>query len=104
MPVVRCPDQDGVDVGLIQQIPVVRELLGFATCLFLTQFFVLLTWVPFRAESVGYTLTIWSAFAGLRDGGSEMLIGNLLHDGGILLVVLGDCPDRFPDDGPCGRR
>lgn len=38
-----------------------------------TQFFVLLTWVPFRAESFGDTLTIWSAFTGLRAGGSAEL-------------------------------
>ena len=47
--------------------------LGFAAGLILTQGFVLLTWVPFRAESFSDTLTIWSAFIGLRDGGSEML-------------------------------
>ncbi len=39
----------------------------------MTQVFVLLTWVPFRAESFADTLTIWSAFTGLRDGGSGTL-------------------------------
>lgn len=47
--------------------------LGFWISLGLTQIFVLLTWVPFRAESFGDTLTIWSAFTGLREGGSEIL-------------------------------
>lgn len=46
---------------------------GFVVSLVVTQTFVLLTWVPFRAESFGDTLTIWSAFIGVRDGGSEML-------------------------------
>jgi len=43
---------------------------GFALSLVATQVFVLLTWVPFRAESFSDTLTIWSAFTGLREGGS----------------------------------
>lgn len=43
---------------------------GFALSLVATQAFVLLTWVPFRAESFSDTLTIWSAFTGLREGGS----------------------------------
>lgn len=47
--------------------------VGFAAGLIATQIFVLLTWVPFRAESFGDTLTIWSAFTGLRDGGSAQL-------------------------------
>jgi len=47
--------------------------LGFVVSLIITQGFVLLTWVPFRAESFTDTLTIWSAFTGLRNGGSEML-------------------------------
>ena len=36
-----------------------------------TQFFVLLTWVPFRADNFADVLTIWSAFFGLRAGGLE---------------------------------
>ncbi len=50
-----------------------KAKIGFAIGLIVTQFFVLLTWVPFRAESFVDTLTIWSAFTGLRDGGSAML-------------------------------
>ena len=44
--------------------------LRFGMGLIATQLFVLLTWVPFRAESFTDTLTIWSAFTGLREGGS----------------------------------
>lgn len=44
--------------------------LRFGIGLIATQLFVLLTWVPFRAESFTDTLTIWSAFTGLREGGS----------------------------------
>ena len=47
-----------------------RAAIGFLYGLIATQVFVLLTWVPFRAESFADTLVIWSAFAGLRDGGS----------------------------------
>lgn len=47
--------------------------LKFGLGLIATQLFVLLTWVPFRAESFSDTLTIWSAFFGLRDGGSAGL-------------------------------
>ena len=47
-----------------------RVAIGFVYGLIATQIFVLLTWVPFRAESFGDTLVIWSAFTGLRDGGS----------------------------------
>ena len=50
-----------------------RLRVGFAAGLIVTQIFVLLTWVPFRAESFSDTLTIWSAFTGLRDGGSAQL-------------------------------
>lgn len=50
-----------------------RLVLSFATGLICTQLFVLLTWVPFRAESFADTLTVWSAFFGLRSGGSEHL-------------------------------
>ena len=50
-----------------------KIVFGFAVSLIVTQVFVLLTWVPFRAESFADTLTIWSAFTGLRDGGSETL-------------------------------
>ena len=44
--------------------------LGAVAGLILTQAFVLLTWVPFRAESFGDTLTVWHAFTGLREGGA----------------------------------
>ncbi|MEM7637845.1 MAG: MBOAT family O-acyltransferase [Pseudomonadota bacterium] len=44
--------------------------LRFGLGLVATQLFVLLTWVPFRAESFADTMTVWSAFAGLREGGS----------------------------------
>ena len=47
-----------------------RAAIGFLYGLIATQVFVLLTWVPFRAESFADTLVIWSAFTGLRDGGS----------------------------------
>jgi len=47
--------------------------LKFGLGLIATQLFVLLTWVPFRAESFSDTMTIWSAFFGLRDGGSAGL-------------------------------
>ncbi len=50
-----------------------KFVLHFALGLAATQFFVLLTWVPFRAESFADTMTIWSAFFGLRDGGSAHL-------------------------------
>ncbi|MEL6413527.1 MAG: MBOAT family O-acyltransferase [Pseudomonadota bacterium] len=50
-----------------------KRALGFGIGLIATQLFVLLTWVPFRAESFSDTLIIWSAFTGLRAGGSEML-------------------------------
>lgn len=39
----------------------------------LTQTFVLLAWVPFRAEDFADTLTGWSAFTGLREGGPQLL-------------------------------
>ncbi|MEL7453337.1 MAG: MBOAT family O-acyltransferase, partial [Pseudomonadota bacterium] len=48
-------------------------VLRFGLGLIATQLFVLLTWVPFRAESFTDTMTIWSAFTGLRDGGSAGL-------------------------------
>jgi D-alanyl-lipoteichoic acid acyltransferase DltB (MBOAT superfamily) len=47
-----------------------RSAIGFLYGLIATQVFVLLTWVPFRAESFSDTLVIWSAFTGLRTGGS----------------------------------
>ncbi|GAB5456826.1 MAG: MBOAT family protein [Henriciella sp.] len=50
-----------------------RAAIGILYGVIATQFFVLLTWVPFRAESFGDTLTIWSAFTGLRAGGSAEL-------------------------------
>lgn len=50
-----------------------KRALGFGLGLLATQLFVLLTWVPFRAESFGDTVTVWTAFLGLRDGGSLTL-------------------------------
>ncbi|MEM8616296.1 MAG: hypothetical protein AAGF20_05110, partial [Pseudomonadota bacterium] len=47
--------------------------LGFGLGLLATQVFVLLTWVPFRADSFTDTLTIWQAFTGLRSGGGDSL-------------------------------
>ena len=47
-----------------------RAAIGFLYGLLATQVFVLLTWVPFRAESFADTLVIWAACTGLRDGGS----------------------------------
>ena len=49
------------------------KALGFGLGLIATQAFVLLAWVPFRAESFADTLTIWQAFTGLRAGGLETL-------------------------------
>ena len=61
--------------ALIFQKAVFRKdiALKFGLGLIATQLFVLLTWVPFRAESFSDTMTIWSAFFGLRDGGSAGL-------------------------------
>jgi len=58
--------------ALIFQKAVFRRdiALRFGLGLIATQLFVLLTWVPFRAESFSDMVTIWSAFAGLREGGS----------------------------------
>jgi D-alanyl-lipoteichoic acid acyltransferase DltB (MBOAT superfamily) len=50
-----------------------KTRIGFGVGLILTQLFVLLTWVPFRADSFADTLTAWSAFTGLRDGGGGHL-------------------------------
>jgi alginate O-acetyltransferase complex protein AlgI len=50
-----------------------KRKLGFWAGLILTQFFVLMTWVPFRAESFSDTLEVWHAFTGLRDGGARQL-------------------------------
>lgn len=47
--------------------------LGFVASLFITQIFVLLTWVPFRADNFQDVVAIWSAFAGLREGGEAPL-------------------------------
>ncbi|MEZ5945443.1 MAG: MBOAT family O-acyltransferase [Hyphomonas sp.] len=47
--------------------------IGFLPGLILTQLFVLLAWVPFRAESFSDTLEIWYAFTGLRQGGEGWL-------------------------------
>ena len=47
--------------------------IGYLPGLILTQFFVLLAWVPFRAESFGDTLDVWRAFTGLRAGGEGVL-------------------------------
>ena len=50
-----------------------KAKIGFWFGLLATQVFVLMTWVPFRAESFVDTVTIWSAFTGLREGGGQML-------------------------------
>ena len=47
--------------------------LGVGLSILATQVFVLLTWVAFRAESFADMTSIWSAFTGLRVGGSEQL-------------------------------
>lgn len=47
--------------------------LGIGLSILATQFFVLLTWVAFRAETFADMTTIWSAFTGLRDGGAQQL-------------------------------
>lgn len=47
--------------------------IGFVLGLICTQVFVLLTWVPFRAESFTDAVSIWFAFTGLRTGGPEVL-------------------------------
>ena len=47
--------------------------LGVSFSILATQAFVLLTWVAFRAESFADMTAIWSAFTGLRAGGSEQL-------------------------------
>lgn len=47
--------------------------LGLLLSLLITQVFVLLTWVPFRADNFGDVVTIWTAFTGLRDGGEMQL-------------------------------
>ncbi len=60
--------------------------LGFALGLILTQFFVLLTWVPFRAESFGDTLTVWHAFTGLRDGGEKFLPWTIWLVPGLIVI------------------
>ncbi len=46
---------------------------GVILALILTQGFILLSWVPFRAEDFTDMLTVWSAFAGLRAGGPDTL-------------------------------
>lgn len=53
-------------IGKTRRMPAIFALIA-------TQLFVLLAWVPFRAESFGDTLTAWSAFVGLRTGGPEAL-------------------------------
>ncbi|MEM7494140.1 MAG: MBOAT family O-acyltransferase [Pseudomonadota bacterium] len=50
-----------------------KAAIGFVFGLISTQVFVLLTWVPFRADSFSDAATIWWAFTGLREGGSEQL-------------------------------
>lgn len=50
-----------------------KAAIGFVLGLIATQVFVLLTWVPFRADSFGDTATIWWAFTGLREGGSGQI-------------------------------
>jgi len=47
--------------------------LGFWPSLALTQIFILLSWAAFRADSFGDMAEVWSAFTGLREGGSLSL-------------------------------
>ncbi|NBC19680.1 MAG: MBOAT family protein [Alphaproteobacteria bacterium] len=47
--------------------------IGAALALIATQCFILLSWVPFRAEDFGDMVTIWAAFTGLRVAGPETL-------------------------------
>lgn len=49
------------------------QRVGLAAALVLTQVFVLLSWVPFRAESFSDMLTVWHAFTFMREGGGQML-------------------------------
>lgn len=68
-----------------------RRALPIIVGLIATQFFVLLTWVPFRADSFADTITIWSAFFGLRDGGLDTLSPLVWAVAGLILIdaVLG---------------
>ncbi|MEM8616910.1 MAG: MBOAT family O-acyltransferase [Pseudomonadota bacterium] len=63
----------GVALSLHRALFKGKRALGFGLGLLATQVFVLLTWVPFRADSFTDTLTIWQAFTGLRSGGSDNL-------------------------------
>lgn len=47
--------------------------IGVAASLIVTQLFVLLTWVPFRADSFDDAMNVWFAFTGLRESGPNML-------------------------------
>lgn len=47
-----------------------NQMLPGIVGLLSTQGFVLMAWVLFRAESPGDAITIWQAFAGLREGGT----------------------------------
>ncbi len=47
--------------------------IGAVLALLVTQAFILLSWVPFRAETFADMVTVWSAFSGLREGGAQIL-------------------------------
>ncbi len=61
--------------------------LGPLAALLATQLFVLLAWVPFRADGFSDTLDVWSAFAGLRAGGPGSLPAVVLA---VPLLILAD--------------
>ncbi len=63
-----------------------RRPLGWALGLILTQVFVLLTWVPFRAESFGDVLEVWWAFTGLRGGGTMGITPGIFAVAGIVAL------------------
>lgn len=63
-------------------IPALGGLFGLA----LTLVFVFATWVPFRAESLGETLSVWSAVIGLRESGPEALSFVAFLVPGLLLI------------------
>lgn len=75
-----------------------KRALPIIAGLILTQVFVLMTWVPFRAESFSDTLTIWSAFTGLRDGGSDTLSPWVWSVAGLIALdaILGRRAFKWP--------
>ena len=51
--------------------PILGGVAGFVFGLVLTQVFVFAVWVPFRAETFGDMVTVWSAAIGMREGGEQ---------------------------------